>query len=92
MHTMQYRHHRYRMVVVVVVDAQRTDNGGRDTSVRENDISFCSRNTRREYPADLGLRRFPERGYVERNTSQRTHFGEIQWRRAHTVGYYYYYW
>jgi len=46
MHTMQYRHHRYRMVVVVV-DAQRTDNGGRDTCVRENDISFYSRNTRR---------------------------------------------
>jgi len=45
MHTMQYRHHRYRMVVVV--DAQRTDNGGRDTCVRENDISFYSRNTRR---------------------------------------------
>lgn len=44
MNTMQYRHHRYRMVVVV--DAQRTDNG-RDTCVRENDISFYSRNTRR---------------------------------------------
>lgn len=44
MNTMQYRHHRYRMVVVV--DAQRTDNG-RDTCVRKNDISFYSRNTRR---------------------------------------------
>jgi len=83
MHTMQYRHHRYRMVVVVVVvvDAQRTDNG-RDTCVRENCISYYSRNTRR-ISRRLGLRRCPVRVYVERNASQRTHFREIQWRRAH---------
>jgi len=65
MHTMQYRHHRYRMVVVV---AQRTDNG-RDTCVRENDFSLYSRNTRRIFRR---LRRCPEREYVERNASLRT--------------------
>jgi len=74
MHTIQYRHHRYRMVVIV--DAQRTDNG-RDTCVRENDISYYSRNTRR-ISRRLGLRRCPVRVYVERNASQRAHFCEIQ--------------
>lgn len=68
MHTTQYRHHRYR--IVVVVDAQRTDNG-RDTCAYENDISFYSRNTRR---ISRPTRRSccPEHEYVERNASQNT--------------------